>query len=202
MPFNVALATQTMIESAVATASSGLLWPNVSIAISNACAATFVAPGTVTVPIVSGLAPGPGILTSGSPVVGIEPAAMAASIVGTMASFGLAGADTLKTALNISAGVVVGFTQMVVVGAVIGVGPGAGTAKVTGIAGPALGAAILQQMVTQGLVGTENARWAQAVGLGIANYINATAVIPVVLSAGPAVVPPVPASSFTLASLA
>lgn len=127
---------------------------------------------------------------------------MAASIVGTMASFGLAGADTLKTALNISAGVVVGFTQMVVVGAVIGVGPGAGTAKVTGIAGPALGAAILQQMVTQGLVGTENARWAQAVGLGIANYINATAVIPVVLSAGPAVVPPVPASSFTLASLA
>ena len=201
MPFNVATSTSGMLSSATSTASIGLSWPALAQAISLACAETFMLPATVTVGPISGPAAGPGILTSGSPIVGIDPASMASAIVLSFTSSGIVALDTPRVALNVASGVVPAFMQMVVVGTVMGVGVGAGPAKITGIQGPYLGQAIARNMVSVGLGGTLSLPWALALGNGIANYLNLAATIPVVVAAGPVVVPPVPSVSVAIASL-
>jgi hypothetical protein len=201
MPFNVPLATSTMVSAAASTASAGLSWPVLAQVISASCAEVFMLPGTVTAGPIIGTAAGPGLLVSASPIVGIDPASMAAAIKLSMDTSGLLGLDNARVAFNIASGVVPAFMQMVVTGTIIGVGIGSGPGKVTGLQGELLGNRIAQNMALSGLGGTLSYPTALAIGRGIANYLNLAATIPIITAVGPVVVPPVPSTSVAIASL-
>lgn len=202
MPFNTAQAISGMVQSAISSGTAGPTWPTISSIIANACASVFILPGTVSVGPVAGSAPGPGILTSGSPIVGVEPAGMASFISQAWASSGLASTHSYQVALNIATGITQALPSMVVTGTIIGVGPGTGPGKIVGINAVALGNAILSGFTSAGLVNPRSTpQWCTSLGYGIANYINTFATIPVIVSAGPATIPPVPFVSATVASL-
>lgn len=191
MPFIPNKVAGDIVAAGASMGVVGVKFPQLAFAIASACAMHFATPGVVTIGPCPGLAAGPGVALGGPPL-GVEPAGMAAYITARMVSKGIVGVDNARVNLAISTGISLNLLQMTVLGSVVGVGVGAGPAKVTGLVPATLGRLIWGSMLSQGLNGINSMAWATALGSAIAEYINMFAISSVVV-AGPIIVPiPVP----------
>lgn len=184
MPYLVPKSTTDIISIGSSLGLVGSDFSKVASAVSNACALTFLAPGTLLI-TASGAA-GAGVATSTSPVSGIEPNGMALSITTQMAALGMSGTSNYNQALAISTGIITNMLSLVVTGISPGVGTGVGMAKVVGINSALFYTSMQTQMASLGMVGIDSTRYAQSIANGVSVYLNSLAIIPLITVAGPA----------------
>jgi hypothetical protein len=189
MPFVPATAALDIVSFGSSLGVVGTDFTRMAQAIANACAVHFITPGTVSV-TVQGIAAGPGVISSASPIAGIEPGGMSTSIISQLSSQGMIGTDVSRTSLAISSGIVKNFMLMGVTGFAAGVGTGTGVGKLVGLSAEALKSLIDIQMATLGLIGDDTSRWSTGISRGICLYLNGVATVPVAVSVGPVIPPP------------
>jgi hypothetical protein len=112
------------------------------------------------------------------------------NIQSMMTAFGFTGSKSLQLSMAIGNAFAIFITTGIVNSSSIGVAIGAGTGKIMGIAGPAMGSSILSMFSAVGFTGSKIPQFSNAVGNGICNTILSMGiVITVITGAG---YPPVP----------
>jgi len=187
----------TQAKAASLTLSGDKLQPLIS-AVANATAAYVMSVG-MSNPTCTVLGLGAGTFTG--QILGLTPSGMSSQMMLLAAPQGLAGRDIKKLFDSISFGVVQAMKSVIVVGAVIGGGPGIGTGKVLGVVAKGLEAQILG-MESVKLIGGDKLRPLIAcIAGGICNHITQAATVMATCvgafagpPAGPVTIPGAPAT--------
>ena len=176
-----------MLTTAGSVGLSGVNLPSLVNAISQACLTSLAQPGTLMV-TAAGTA-GTGAI-QGIGVIGPGPAVLSQLIVSYGASFGITGASFPQIAFAIANGVCTSLATATVQGICLGVGAGAGSAKVASMNPAIINSAILANFAMFGILGSLSANIANAISNGIATYMNTSCAVPVVAIVGPPSVAP------------
>ena len=167
-------------------------------AISNATAAYVMSVG-MSNPTCTVVGPGAGTFTG--QILGLTPQGMSAQMMLLAAPQGLAGRDIKKLFDSISFGVVQAMKTIIVVGTVIGGGPGIGQGKVLGVVAKGLEAQILAMEAVKLISGAKLQPLISCIAGGICNHITQMAIVNAVCvgafagpPAGPVTIPAAPAT--------
>ena len=167
-------------------------------AISNATAAYVMSVG-MSNPTCTVVGPGAGTFTG--QILGLTPQGMSAQMMLLAAPQGLAGRDIKKLFDSISFGVVQAMKTIIVVGTVIGGGPGIGQGKVLGVVAKGLEAQILAMEAVKLIGGAKLQPLISCIAGGICNHITQMAIVNAVCvgafagpPAGPVTIPAAPAT--------
>lgn len=120
---------------------------------------------------------GPGAGTFQGKIVGCTSSGMSGLMKLKAASQGLAGRDIGKLFDSIAFGVVQSLNTVMVVGSVIGGGPGAGQGKVLMLIPTALQAVIIANLAGKVIAGSKTAQLVSAIAFGICNHIMTAGMI-------------------------
>jgi hypothetical protein len=179
------------------TLSGDKLQPLVS-AIANATAAFIMSSGTSN-PTCTVLGPGAGTFTG--QIIGLTPSGMSGQMKLLASPQGLTGRDIGKLFDSISFGVVQAMKSVIVIGAVVGGGPGIGQGKVLGIVAKGLEAQILGMESVKVIGGDKLRPLVSCIAGGICNHITQAATVMATCvgafagpPAGPVTIPGAPAT--------
>ena len=182
MPFDAATALSLMTSTGAGLAITGVQFPSICTAVTDACVKHFIQPATVLVSA-TGTA-GAGVVGPSSPIVGPAPAAMASFMDNQMKTLALVGIQNLSLCTALATGIIAGLSTLALSGVSVGVGIGAGSGKIVGFNSAAFNGFLTQSMTQVAVVGAMSPNFITSLSNGICLYLNSVGSVPVVSIVG------------------